>query len=90
MEWDGTLSHMMNSIIPSLKETSFSYYHVHPDREHFNPEGLVLSLEFLESIRALTDSFPVIAICGPLKVNGKQQVATILSLALTTKPIRIY
>ncbi len=90
VEWDGTYSDMMGSVIPSLKGSTSSKYRVHPNRENFNPEELILSREFLDSIRALTDYFQVIAICGPLKVNGRLQVATILSLTLAINLDRVY
>lgn len=90
VEWDGTYTDMTNSVIPSLKSSAFSKHRIHPNKESFNPEGLILSREFLDSIKALTDNFQVIAICGPLNVNGKQQVATILSLALATNHQRVY
>lgn len=90
VEWDGTYADMTKSVIPALKSSASSKYLIHPNRENFNPEGLILSREFLDSIKALTDVFQVIAICGPLKVNARLQVATILSLALSTHLERVY
>ena len=90
VEWDGTLKNMVNNVIPSLQNSANPKYHVRPNKENVNPMQLMLSEDFLASIKALSERFPIIAVCGPFKVYGKEQVSTIINLALATNLQRVY